>query len=290
MGRAQQASGGSRIATMPVGWYAVAESKELGRGQHLSRRYFDQMLRFHRSRTGEVGIVTPARLHRWPVREANGLIFVWYHPEGSEPTWEMPSLSTEGWTDFRFRALTVRSHPQETSENSVDIGHFVQLHGFKDAWYEGDLEVEGHLLKGAYGIDYGIIDGVALRMTFKVEVHGLGYSLVRVQIPRFGVSVYTLILSTPLDEERVHVRMGVSVKHWGTAALSGIIREVASVRLSSEVKQDAPIWEAKRYLERPILAEGDGPIGAYRRYCRQFYPEQAGTRAATAAPRTSAAA
>jgi len=27
-------------------------------------------------------------------------------------------------------------------------------------------------------------------------------------------------------------------------------------------------------VEKPILAEGDGPIGEYRRYCKQFYVQE----------------
>ena len=216
--------------------------------------------------------MSPASLHRWPVREHNGLVFAWYHPEKLAPEWEVPVLPTDGWTDFRIRALTVRSHPQETSENSVDIGHFVQLHGFRDAWYEGDLDVDGHLLKGAYGIKYPVPLGRSFVANFKVEVHGLGYSLVRIHVPLGNVRLNTLILSTPIDEEYVHVRMGMAMRHWGAPGVPLLIREIASARLSYEVAQDAPIWEAKKYLEQPRLAEGDGPIGAYRRSCRQFYP------------------
>jgi hypothetical protein len=35
--------------------------------------------------------------------------------------------------------------------------------------------------------------------------------------------------------------------------------------------QDIPIWEAKRYLARPVLCDGDGEIGKFRRWARQFY-------------------
>jgi hypothetical protein len=270
----QQALVSDRLGGLPAGWYAVAESREIGRGQHLSRAYFGQKLRFYRTKRGELSVTSPATLRRWSVREHNGLIFAWYHQYGSAPEWEIPVLALDEWTDFRVRALTVRSHPQETSENSVDIGHFVQLHGFNDAWYEGDLDVRGHILKGAYGIDYGIFGKLSLIAKFEVEVHGLGYSLVRVHVERFGVHFQMLILSTPIDEEHVHVRMGMSMKRWGARSLSLLIREIASIRLEYEVSQDAPIWEAKRYVERPLLAEGDGPIAAYRRYCKQFYPQR----------------
>ncbi|MGB8222639.1 MAG: hypothetical protein WCF10_08625, partial [Polyangiales bacterium] len=63
-------------------------------------------------------------------------------------------------------------------------------------------------------------------------------------------------------------------KHWGPLPVSLLLRELASMGLNREVGQDAPIWEAKRYLEKPILAEGDGPIGEYRRYCKQFYVQE----------------
>ncbi|MBW2589022.1 MAG: Rieske 2Fe-2S domain-containing protein [Deltaproteobacteria bacterium] len=120
-----------------------------------------------------------AKLGTWPIREHNGFVFAWYHPERTQPDWDIPVLPgpKEGWTNFRTRQISVKSrHPQETSENSVDVGHFVEVHGFGDSWYNGDLEVEGHLLKNAYGIDY-LGGKLSLICNFKVEVHGLGYSL-----------------------------------------------------------------------------------------------------------------
>jgi len=43
-----------------------------------------------------------------------------------------------------------------------------------------------------------------------------------------------------------------------------------------DTKQDFPIWENKLYTSPPALARGDGPIGKYRLWARQFYSEQAG--------------
>ncbi len=288
MGFGQGSTNGFRFPGLPLGWYAIAESSEIDLGQHLSRTYFGRKLHFYRTRLGDLRVTTPATLTRWPVREHNGLIFAWYHPDRIEPQWEIPILPTKGWTDFRFRSTKVASHPQETSENSVDVGHFVQVHGFRDAWYEGDLQIDTHLLKGAYGIDYGVFGRLSLIAKFEVEVHGLGYSLVRIRLPRFGVRLNTLILSTPIDEEHTHLRMGVSMQKWGVAPLPLLIREIALIRLDYEVSQDVPIWSAKRYVEKPALAEGDGPIAEYRRYCKQFYtrveeavePEQARVNAA----------
>ncbi|MDH4282373.1 MAG: Rieske 2Fe-2S domain-containing protein [Myxococcales bacterium] len=215
-----------------------------------------------------------AKLDTWIVREHNGYVFTWYHPDGKAPDWEVPVLPgrAEGWTTFSTRTMKVKSHPQETSENSVDIGHFVEVHGFGGAWTEGDLEIEGHRLKGAYGIRYYLLGKrVPFVANFRVEVHGLGYSLVRVAIPRFKLEINLLVLSTPVDQDNIVLRTAASVKNWVASPLTHLLREIAAWDLNREVRQDAPIWETKRYLERPILAEGDGPIAEYRRYCKQFY-------------------
>jgi nitrite reductase/ring-hydroxylating ferredoxin subunit len=218
-----------------------------------------------------------AKLGTWNVREHNGFIFAWYHPDGKQPEWDIPVLPgpTEGWSSFRTRKIEVKSHPQETSENSVDVGHFVEVHGFGGAWYEGDLDVQGHLLKGAYGIKYLIGGKVPVIAKFNVEVHGLGYSLVRVTLPRFEAEINLLVLSSPVDQDNIILRTAASAKRLGPLPVTLLVRELASMGLNREVGQDAPIWEAKRYIERPILAEGDGPIGEYRRYCKQFYVEPA---------------
>ena len=214
-----------------------------------------------------------ARLGTWPIREHNGFIFAWYHPEGIEPAWEIPVLPglEEGWTGFRTTTRKVASHPQETSENSVDAGHFVQLHTFTDAWYEGDLDVEGHLLKGAYGLKYKLPLMEPLTALFNVEVHGLGYSLVRITVPRFDHKMNLLVLSSPVDAENIVFRTAVASRNWGPRPWTYFIRLATCMGVDREIDQDAPIWESKRYVERPMLAEGDGPIAEYRRYCKQFY-------------------
>jgi hypothetical protein len=38
-----------------------------------------------------------------------------------------------------------------------------------------------------------------------------------------------------------------------------------------EVEQDFDIWKNKTYMHPPALARGDGPVGQYRAWSRQFY-------------------
>ena len=81
-------------------------------------------------------------------------------------------------------------------------------------------------------------------------------------------------MSSPVDQGKIILRTASAVKQVGVRPIAHLVRSAATWGLNREVGQDAPIWETKRYVEKPILAEGDGPIGEYRRYCKQFYPKQ----------------
>jgi hypothetical protein len=43
--------------------------------------------------------------------------------------------------------------------------------------------------------------------------------------------------------------------------------------VTSEVQQDIPIWENKRYVASPALAAREQPIMQFRRWFSQFYVE-----------------
>ena len=50
-----------------------------------------------------------------------------------------------------------------------------------------------------------------------------------------------------------------------------VIPRLLQREFEHDVGQDFAIWEHKRHMHRPALADGDGPIGPYRRWVRQFY-------------------
>jgi hypothetical protein len=45
--------------------------------------------------------------------------------------------------------------------------------------------------------------------------------------------------------------------------------------VTSEVGQDIPIWEHKRYQPIPALASSEKPITQFRQWFKQFYVEEA---------------
>jgi nitrite reductase/ring-hydroxylating ferredoxin subunit len=242
-----------------------------------------------------------ARLGVRPLRERNGLILVFHDAAGALPGWEVPELDTTGWTELAVHRWRVRTHPQETTENSVDLGHLSVLHGYGRVEMASPLTLDGPNLHVAYRKTRRLrLAGLRLELPveFDVRVHGLGYSHVDVRAPTVGLHARLLVLPVPVTREAMDLRIAVSIRERSGFRGPGLplrmlpsgiaARLVRSVFLRwgiHDVQQDIPIWESKRYVDPPGLARGDGPIGRYRAWCRQFYPDAAAPRAAVSRAR-----
>jgi hypothetical protein len=53
--------------------------------------------------------------------------------------------------------------------------------------------------------------------------------------------------------------------------------QASALSFTSGLSQDIPIWENKRYVERPVLIKDERSILDHREWCKQFYsdPSQA---------------
>ena len=211
-----------------------------------------------------------ARLKKWEHREFYGLILVWFHPLGAPSEWDVPIINREGWSDIRVKHYRIATHPQETTENSVDFGHFTKLHGFVDGSMTRPLRTEGAFLYTSYAA-FRPYPGVRLGIEYDVKVAGLGYSQVEISIPQLHLRYRAWVLPVPVDDEHIELRLGLSAQR--TPGLTLLLRRIGHAILCKEIDQDLDIWEHKAYLDSPALAKGDGPIGTYRRWASQFYPE-----------------
>jgi hypothetical protein len=91
---------------------------------------------------------------------------------------------------------------------------------------------------------------------------------------RFTGIVETLLIgsSTPIDADHIELRFSFTVNI--ANGFPPEIGELFIAEVERTLLEDIPIWENKAYLERPLLCEGDGPIGLYRSWVRQFYPKE----------------
>lgn len=226
-----------------------------------------------------------ARLGTRSVREQHGVILVHHDPRGRAPSWQPPALDLQGWSPLVLQRFTFRGHPQDTTENSVDVGHFSIVHGYENVRLLRPVRAFGPYLNARYTMSRGLGPLTRLGFTFdtefEVHVHGLGYSVVEVDIHSHGFRTRQFVFATPTEPGHVAVHLGVSVlvpRGAGPLAslaprglIAGMLARFVSVLYAHDVGQDVRIWEHKRCPERPALAQGDGPIGLYRRWAAQFY-------------------
>ncbi len=233
-----------------------------------------------------------ARARVWPLREVNGIVFVYYDSRDLAPSWEPPALDCENWTTPIFEIFDIHDHPQETVENGVDIGHFAVVHGYSSVDLRKDLTIDGPRFRVSYSarrpMPYLGALGAAVDFDFELDIYGLGFSLVTVTVPKYHIKTRLFILARPTVRERIDLALALSLKRIDDPAtvhplarllprkaLNSVIARTIHQSLIHDAKQDFVIWQNKRYVHPPALAEGDGPIGKYRVWARQFYHEQA---------------
>ena len=237
---------------------------------------------------GSDKIPRQARLTRYPIVEQNDVICVFHDATGSEP-FDFPPLESEGFTRARTVEWTVRTHPQEVCENTVDMAHLTPIHGVHGAHVIGKPVVDGSFMNVVLEF---IAPGDAIDMPgedndvqLDVILHGLGRIVARTHVKNRGVRAQQAIYCTPIDGERMALRGVVTTQATPDPEFTEELSELFYEAFVVDFAKDFPIWENKRFVAMPVLSPTDGPIGVYRRWTRQFYPRQgASPRAESSSP------
>jgi hypothetical protein len=79
--------------------------------------------------------------------------------------------------------------------------------------------------------------------------------------------------STPIDGETTDVSFAYTVNTAGDEKKARGVGDAIIRDLEKQMSEDIPIWENKKYYAQPMLCDGDGPFGLYRRWMRQFFDE-----------------
>lgn len=217
-----------------------------------------------------------AKARTWPVIEHNGVIMVHYAPPGTdpEPAWRPSPLSEEGWTANRTIRWELDSHPQEVGENTVDCAHLTPVHHVTKTEVL-EVEQKDHVMRVllhlvATGHVIGMPDEVN-DVHLDVTLHGLGQIISSTHVITAGLRTRQRIHPTPITKDRIAIFAIANTLAMPDPGYTEEIDEIFWTAFTNDFVRDFPIWGKKAYLERPLLAKGDGPIGSYRRWCKQFY-------------------
>jgi len=206
-----------------------------------------------------------------PLVEHSGMIFMWHHHENQAPSFELPKIAEaydEKYTPFRDFRLTLRTHIQETAENGVDTAHLHVVHEVIDP--VASAEAHGTRLKVHVDMKAKMMGGAGtIAGTIDMEYFGLGVTTARVDV---GVVKYLFLTTvTPIDDQYVDARFMVSLKKKGGPEVTEMILKRIMEDEEQQVRRDIPIWENKSFPNPPLLCDGDGPVGMFRKWAKQFY-------------------
>jgi phenylpropionate dioxygenase-like ring-hydroxylating dioxygenase large terminal subunit len=218
------------------------------------------------------------RLPAYPAIERFGFLFAWHDPTGGEPSFDVPDLDLTGWTDVAVTTLPVDAHVETIHENGVDTVHFGVVHGFplSEPSY-GDRGASFHS-EFHFSTPNFLREGPAEISTFfDTDTHGLGYAHSLNTAEAVGLRYRVLLLTTPTTAGTMDFTVATTVQRPPAGdTIGGVpVDEVADLMHRGAVggvRQDIPIWEGLRHVDRPRLVKGDGPIPRFRHWASQFHP------------------
>ena len=236
-----------------------------------------------------------ARLRVFETQEILELIFAWWGIGGRPPQWSLPTYPHDqaGWSDFEISTLRFPGHPQETTENAVDLARLRYVHGYDSVNPVVEAAVEGPNFETRFDFKRTLtIAGPVkfiLDVSARTHIFGLGYSFVEIREHTIGMDLRMWVLATPVDgtlidmtlvsqarEIRKPKRMIAGLGFLPVRLRAPIMNKFIAYNQRKDVLQDVEIWSRKQYIARPRLCRSDGKIMPFRRYCAQFYPDAEG--------------
>ena len=233
-----------------------------------------------------------AKLRVFETQEVLGLIFAWWGIGSRPPQWTLPEVIPDrsDWGNFVINTLRFPGHPQETTENSVDLAHLRYVHGYDNVNPIVEADVDGPRLKTRFDFKRTRTIAGAVNLTFDISAQativGLGYSFVEVREHSIGMDLRLWVLATPVDgtlidmtlvsqarEIRRPKRMFAGLGFLPVSLRAPLINKFMASQQKQDVLQDVVIWSNKRYISHPRLCRSDGKIMPFRRYCAQFYAD-----------------
>jgi len=231
-------------------------------------------------------------LRAWPVVEQHGLVFLWHHPDGAPPSWDMldvfgcypefdipPDEYYPPVPSFTRRDTDEPVHPQIVLENSADSAHFEFVHRASVTPKVLHWSFDEHLwyfIAGYPNTRSDDPDEMILKLHSKL--FGLGGAISIFE----GVQTHRMVFATtPVDVGRSEMFYTIWWRREPgdtTPQASPELVERVTKEFLSTVEDDLEIWRYQKWVDKPAYSKVDAQgYAALRKWSKQFYdvpPEQ----------------
>jgi 3-ketosteroid 9alpha-monooxygenase subunit A len=203
------------------------------------------------------------------VREHSGMILVWHAEDGAPPDYEVPELaelSDPAWTPLERSQITIATQAREVIENIGDLAHFYPVH--KTKLDDLTVTIDGpRATQRTVGTGRNLA-GEKIRVESVATYHGPAVQFTRLA---WAFPMVLINAHVPIDHERLLIRFGVSLRQGEGIRLPRAVLDAHVAPARDGYFQDVAIWENKRWRDRPLLVDGDGPIATVRRWYESFF-------------------
>ena len=223
-------------------------------------------------KTPSLSKITPKmRTKSWRVTEKYGIIFVHFDPFEVATSEELPRVDVleDGlWGDPIGKTHQIFTRHSDILENGVDMEHFSTVHGVpmnnarlvEDS--NGNLRFKNRTITQKLGLSFDTwieiiypIPGLQI-----IHLHSV-----------LGREAVTLSSITPVGPSAVIAHLTTRIrKKRKFSPLTPLITRALSYFINSTFAEDIPIWNAKIFKDRPILAKGDEGISRFRNWYYRY--------------------
>ena len=229
-------------------------------------------------------------LKTYHVHESMGFVFAYWGNQSRIPDWTPPRLDDDGWSDIKVRRFTVRTHPQDFAENSVDTNHLKYVHNWDDGRQSLRAKIQGRYYTAGFSYtgspNLPGFGHIRYEASPTVHVWGLGFVYTDSESKAYNVKVRNWFLPVPIDGDYIEAFVAIQLKKMSLPSHESrfhmfrklgdwlglkFAQQIILYETVKEFQKDIAIWNHRRYVESPALCSSDGELHKFRKYCRQFY-------------------
>jgi len=217
-----------------------------------------------------------ACVRSWTVAERYGCIWTWHDAENGEPDYDLPVIAEwddAAWVRWRIDSLgELPFHPQELVDNIADVRHLGPIHGSTVDYFEN--EFDGHIaIQRQGGGHRTLVDGAG---GFSTDTWYTGPGILQCRMTG-AFKTHMLICHTPVEDGVTRAWHALMVESKNTPVREPDIAAARAYQATSlaAFAQDFELWATKRAALKVLQIPADGPLGAARRWYKQFYNARA---------------